>query len=94
MVSDGFTVDLDALGAAHDRIGGLTDELTGPPPDLPPADVFGHDRLSAAVGTFADREQDGRAALAEESQAIRDGIAETIRTYRAADEDGAGRFRS
>lgn len=94
MVSDGFTADLDALGAARDRIGRLTDELTGPPPDLPNAEVFGHDRLSAAVGTFAEREQEGRAALAEETAAIRAGLAETIRTYRAADEDGAGRFRS
>jgi len=94
VVSDGFTADLDALGAVRDRIGRLTDELTGPPRELPDAAVFGHDRLSAAVSTFADREKDGLAALAEEAESIRDGLAETIKAYRAADEDSAGRFRS
>jgi hypothetical protein len=94
VVSDGFTADLDALGAARDRIGRLTDELAGPPRELPDAAVFGHDRLRAAVGTFADREKDGLASLAEEAESIRDGLAETIKVYRAADEDGAGRFRS
>ena len=94
MVSDGFTADLDALGAVRERIGRLTDELAGPPRDLPDAEVFGHDRLHAAVGTFADKEKDGLAAIAEETDALRAGLTETIRVYRAADEDGAGRFRS
>ena len=93
MVSDGFTVDLDALGAARDRIGRLTDELTGPSRDVPDAAVFGHDRLGAAVGAFAGKEKDGLAMLAEETERLRAGLAETIKAYRVADEDGAGWFR-
>ncbi len=92
MGSDGFTADLDALGAARDRIGRLTAELTGPPRDVPSAEVFGHGRLGDAVKEFAAREERGLATVAAEADAVRHRLVETIRTYRAADEDGADRF--
>lgn len=92
MGSEGFAADLDALGAARDRIGRLTEELTGPPRDVPGADVFGHGRLTDAVKEFAAREQRGLALVVGEADAVRRRLAETIRAYRAADEDGADRF--
>jgi len=90
--SDGFTVDLDALGAARDRVGRLAADLTEPPPAVPGVEVFGHGRLTEAAEEFAAREKHGRERLAGEAESIRRGLAETIETYRQADEDGAGRF--
>jgi len=91
--SDGFTVDHEALGAARDRIGRLAEELTVPPRDVPSAEVIGHDRLNQAVNEFAVRERRGLALLAGEAEAVRDGLAETIKAYRRTDEDGAGLFK-
>lgn len=90
----GFTVDLDALGAARDRVGRLAEQLAGPPRDIPETDVFGHVRLAEAVNEFADRERRGVAQLAGEARSIRHRLAETIKTYQKADRDGAGRFGS
>jgi hypothetical protein len=89
---DGFSVDLDALGAARDRVGRFAEELSGPPRDIPNTDVFGHDRLAEAVKEFADREKHGLAQVAGEAESIRDGLAETIKIYRKADDDGVGRI--
>jgi hypothetical protein len=93
VTSDGFTVDHEALGAARDRIGRLAEELAVPPRDVPSADVIGHDRLNEAVNEFADREKRGLALLAGEAEAVRHELAETIKAYRRADEDGAGLFK-
>ena len=92
MSSDGFTVDLDALGAAGARAGRLADELAESPGDVPGVEVFGHRRLSEAVTEFAERERRERARLTGVAESLRHGLAETVRTYRRADEDGAGRF--
>ena len=92
MGSEGFAADLDALGAARDRIGRLTAELTVPPRDVPGADVFGHGELGEAVKEFAAREERGLASVVGEADAVRHRLAETIKAYRAADEDGAARF--
>jgi hypothetical protein len=78
---DGFTVDLDELGTARDRVGRLAEELTGPPRDVPSAEVFGHGQLAEAVNEFAAREKRGLARLASETESIRKGLAETIKTY-------------
>jgi hypothetical protein len=91
---DGFTVDLGALDAARDRVGWLTEELTRPPREVPNDEVFGHGRLAEAVNEFAAREKHGLAWLAGEAESIRHGLAETIKTYRKVDEDGASRFGS
>jgi hypothetical protein len=88
----GFTVDLKALGAARDKVGGLADQLTGPPRDVPSAEVLGHARLTDAVNEFATREKRCMAQLASEAGSIRHGLAETIKTYRQVDEEAAGRF--
>jgi hypothetical protein len=90
--SDGFRVELDALAAASGRTGRLADELAESPRDVPGVEVFGHRRLSEAVDEFAARERQGRARLAGEAESIRHGLAETVRTYRQADEGGAERF--
>jgi hypothetical protein len=91
--SDGFTVDLGALSAAHDRVGRLTAELVQPPRDAPGAEVFGHDRLHNAVSEFAVQEKRGLAMLASEAESTRHGLAETIKTYRKTEEAAADRFR-
>lgn len=93
MDSDGFTVDLDALGAAHDRVGRLAAELTGSPRDTPDADAFGHRGLAEAVHAFAGQGKRELAELADETEAIRAGLAESAERYRRADEDGADLFR-
>jgi hypothetical protein len=49
--------------------------------------------LAEAVGEFAGREKRGLTWLAGEAESIRRGLAETIKTYQTADEDGARRFR-
>ncbi|MCT2582645.1 type VII secretion target [Actinophytocola gossypii] len=90
--SDGFTVDLDALGAAGARAGRLADELTASPATFRGVEVFGHRRLSEAVTEFAERERRERARLAGVAESLRHRLVETVRTYRRADEDGAGRF--
>ena len=92
MSPHGFSVDLGALGAVSDRIGRLAEELTGLPRDVPKAEVFGHGRLAEAASEFATREKRGLARLASEAESIRQGLAETIKTYQKVDEDGAGRF--
>jgi hypothetical protein len=90
--SDGFAVDLDALGTARDRVSRLTEELTGPPREVPSAEAFGHSRLAEAVNEFADQERHGLSRLVGEAESIRHGLAETIKTYQQVDEEGAGRF--
>jgi hypothetical protein len=90
--SDGFRVDLDALGAVRDRVDRLAGELAGPSRDVPGADVFGHGRLAEAINEFAAQEERGRARLTAEAESIRDRLAETVRTYQRGDEDGADRF--
>lgn len=92
MSSDGFTVNLVALGAARDRVGRLAAELTGPPRDTPDTEVFGHGRLAEAVNQFAVREKRSLAELTGETESIRRGLTETIKTYRDTDQDGASRF--
>jgi hypothetical protein len=92
--TNGFTVDLEALGAARDRVGRLAEELHGPPREVPNAGVFGHRRLAEAVDEFTAREERARACLTSEAESIRDELAETIKAYKKVDEDGAGRFRS
>lgn len=94
MESDGFTVDLDALGAAHERIGRLAGELTGPPHDLPGADAFGHRGLAEAVHSFARQEKRDLAELTGETESIRRGLAESVECYRRAEEDSVGLFRA
>ena len=94
MSSDGFEVDLGALGAARDQVSRFAAELSEPRRSVPSADVFGHDRLAEAVNEFAAKEKVGMARLAGEAESIRSRLAETIRTYRAADEDSAGRLGS
>ena len=93
MSSDGFTVDLDALAAARDRVGRLAAELAKPSRGVPNAEVFGHEGLHKAVNEFAVREKRGLALLARETESIHQGLAETIKTYQETDEDVAGRFR-
>jgi hypothetical protein len=90
--SDGFEVNLDALSAARDRVGRLAAELTGPPRDVPSAEVFGHGRLAEAVNEFAAREKRGLTRLTEETESIRHGLAKTIQNYRDTDGGVAGRF--
>lgn len=92
MGSDGFEVDLGALGAARDQVGRFATELTEPRHAVPGADVFGHGRLAKAVNEFATQEKSGIARLAGEAESIRGKLAETIKTYRDADEDSAGRL--
>ncbi len=93
MSSEGFAVDLDALGVARDRVDRLAGELAGPGRDVPGAEVFGHGRLAEAVREFAAQERRGLARLTGEAESIRDRLAETVRSYRKGDEDVAGRFR-
>jgi hypothetical protein len=90
--SDGFAVDLDALGAARDRVSRLAGELAAPSCDVPSADVFGHGRLAEAINEFTAQEKLGLARLTAEAESIRDGLAETVKLYQKVDEDGAGRF--
>ncbi|MGB3438713.1 MAG: hypothetical protein WBA97_08160 [Actinophytocola sp.] len=94
MSSDGFEVDLGALGAARDQVGRIAAELSEPQRVVPSADVFGHGRLAKAVNEFAAKEEVGVSGLAGEAESIRSRLAETIRTYRDADEDSAGRLGS
>jgi hypothetical protein len=89
---DGFTVNLDALGAARDRLVGWS-VLTGLPREVPNAGVFGHRRLAEAVNEFTAREERARACLTSEAESIRNDLAETVKAYKKGDEDGAGRFR-
>jgi hypothetical protein len=88
----GFTVDLHALGAVRDKVGRLADHLTGPPRDVPDAEAFGHARMTKAVDEFATRETRSMAQLAGEAVSIRRRLGETIKTYRQADDNAAGRF--
>jgi hypothetical protein len=89
---DGFTVDLDALGAARARVARLADSLTEPPPDAPAAEVFGHGRLADAVNEFAAWDEDARTRLTSETTSVHHGLVETIRAYQQVDEEGADRF--
>ncbi|MCE7001805.1 hypothetical protein LWC34_02960 [Kibdelosporangium philippinense] len=93
MSSDGFAVDLEALNAAGDRVGRLAGDLAEPSHEVPSASVFGHDRLADAIDKFAAQEEDSRTRLTAEVESIRDRLAETVRSYRQADEDGAERFK-
>lgn len=93
MARDGFQVDLDALGAAGDRVRRLAEELSGTFRDIPSATVFGHDQLDEAANKFEAQGQRGAAQLASETESIRRRLAETIEAYRKADEDGASRLR-
>jgi hypothetical protein len=88
---DGFTVDLDALVAARDRVGRLAAELINPP-DVPRAEAFGHDRLAEAVDEFSARGQRRLAWLANEAASIQHRLDETLKAYRKMDRDNAGWF--
>ncbi|MFD1047628.1 hypothetical protein ACFQ1S_19845 [Kibdelosporangium lantanae] len=71
----------------------MAGELTEPSRDVPHAEVFGHDRLAEAINEFTAQEKRGLARLTAETESIRDGLAETVKTYQRVDEDSAGRFR-
>ncbi|WP_460396448.1 hypothetical protein [Actinophytocola sediminis] len=93
MSSDGFAVDLEALGVLRDRVAVVAEELTEQPTqEAPRAETFGHRRLTEAVNEFATQEQRGRSQLASEAESIRHRLAETIKTYRQADDEGVSRF--
>jgi hypothetical protein len=71
----------------------LAGELAGPTRDLPSVEVFGHGRLAEAINKFAAQEKVGLGRLSAEAESIRDRLAETVKTYKKGDEDGAGRFK-
>lgn len=93
MGSDGFTVDLDVLRTARDRVDRLAKDLMGPSRDVPNAEVFGHTQLAEAVTVFAAREERGLEGLAGEAQSIERGLSETINSYQKMDKDSAARFK-
>lgn len=92
MDSEGFAVDLGALGAVRNRVGSLAEQLAGPPRDISTPEVFGHTRLAEAVKVFAAQENRGLAWLTGDMESIRDTLAETIKSYQKLDERGAGWF--
>ncbi|NUQ97741.1 MAG: hypothetical protein HOY79_14695 [Streptomyces sp.] len=87
-MSEGFSVDLDALREAASGISSTLDAMaTKKVSDIDaPKDDFGHDELASAVNDFCDRWNIGVSHLASDGAEVSDRLNHCVTNYEAAEQ--------
>ncbi|MEV3912650.1 hypothetical protein [Streptomyces canus] len=86
-MTDGFSVDLDALRKAASGISTTLDAMaTKKVSDIDaPKEAFGHDALASAVVDFCDRWNIGVSHLATDGAEVSDRLNHCVQSYEAAE---------
>ena len=93
-MSDGFSVNLDALNTAASGIVNVLQELESHQvKDIDcESGAFGHDKLAGTTKDFCDRWQKGVKNLAEDGHKIAERLVQTIADYTNTDTGGHNRL--
>jgi hypothetical protein len=88
-MTDGFSVDLAALGQAAEGVNGTLDEVSLQSVSSIPhsASGIGHEQLASTLADFCDRWQRGVNNLTKDGREIATRLSLNVSAYRKADQD-------